>query len=91
MKISLFKSSKNKPVKAKLFLLKPSDGTMSPSIDFYFIPPKKTSSSNINKNLDSLKLNETQTSYSGKSISKKHHSIRPTEGISVVQPQDMNR
>ena len=74
-------------MKAKLFLLKPSDGTMSPSIDFFFNPPKKTSSSNINKNLDSLNINETKTSSSGKNISK----IRPTEGISVVQPQDMNR
>ena len=39
---------------AKLFLLKPSDGSMSPSIDFYFY--NKTSSSNKKKNFSSLKL-----------------------------------
>jgi len=35
--------SKNVRVKAKLFLVKPSDGTISPSIDFYFMPKKSSS------------------------------------------------
>lgn len=46
-------------VQCKLFLLKPSDGTISPSIDFYFVPSiSSMKNANLKNTLRSLTLDE---------------------------------
>jgi len=68
------KNSKNTQVKAKLYLSKPSDGSISPSIDFHFVP--KTFPI-LKKKTDSLKL-------------VKSSSRKSMQSHQTYHPQDIN-
>jgi len=69
-------------VQCKLFLLKPSDGTISPSIDFYFVPSiSSLKNANLKNTLRSLTLDEKSSKNQAAQQSSKSDSLPSTSNL----------